>query len=153
MTWNVPTTATRWRQRNYSDAAMQKCLSVRLMSALALRRKPKLMESMLWLEPDGTRFEHALVWRVSTQNTGNLARIMPSNSHCNSGQALSALRSIPNLVSVDAFDSSSEWQTTFVVRHIRPFSSTMQIAVSFTEAFNPTKCVMTRASSYTLVAA
>ncbi len=58
MAWEAAPTGKRGRQPDYSDAAIQTCLTVKLLLGMALRRTTCLVESLLrlsgldWTVPD-----------------------------------------------------------------------------------------------------
>ena len=60
MQWHAPTSGKRGRQRIFSDAAIQFCLSIKCLFGLALRQSLGLVESLLrmaglnWRVPDFT---------------------------------------------------------------------------------------------------
>ena len=67
MQWYAPANGRRGRQRVFSDAAIQFCLSIKCLFGLALRQSLGLVESLLRLA--------GLAWRVprangSARNTG-----------------------------------------------------------------------------------
>jgi hypothetical protein len=58
MTWDAAPTGRRGRQRTYSDAAIQTCLSMKVLFGMALRQTTGFVESLLqlvgldWTVPD-----------------------------------------------------------------------------------------------------
>lgn len=58
MDWDAAPTARRGRQRTYSDAAVQTCLSMKVLFGMALRQTTGFVESLLrlvgldWTVPD-----------------------------------------------------------------------------------------------------
>ena len=58
MTWDAAPTGRRGRQRTYSDAAIQTCLSMKVLFGMALRQTTGFVESLLrlvglaWAVPD-----------------------------------------------------------------------------------------------------
>ncbi|ESY62596.1 hypothetical protein X743_34360 [Mesorhizobium sp. LNHC252B00] len=80
------------------------------------------------------------------QIIGRPALARPSNSHCDKGPASSPTRSNRQAGSLSTRAISSGWVGTFTSPHTVPVSSTMQIAVSFTETSNPAQCFMLRFS-------
>lgn len=60
MQWHAPASGKRGRQRIFSDAAIQFCLSIKCLFGLALRQRLGLVESLLrmaglnWRVPDFT---------------------------------------------------------------------------------------------------
>lgn len=58
MTWDAAPTGARGRQRTYSDAAIQTCLSMKVLYGMALRQTTGFVESLVrlvgldWAVPD-----------------------------------------------------------------------------------------------------
>jgi Transposase DDE domain len=58
MTWLAAPTGKRGRQRDYSDTAIQTCLTMKVLFGMALRQTPGFVESLLhligpdWAVPD-----------------------------------------------------------------------------------------------------
>jgi hypothetical protein len=58
MTWDAAPTGRRGRQQTYSDAAIQTCLSMKVLFGMALRQTTGFVESLLkligldWVVPD-----------------------------------------------------------------------------------------------------
>lgn len=58
MNWDAAPTGRRGRQRTYSDAAIQTCLSMKVLFGMALRQTTGFVESLLrlvgidWTVPD-----------------------------------------------------------------------------------------------------
>lgn len=58
MTWDAAATGKRGRQQSYSDAAIQTCLSMKVLFGMALRQMTGFVESLLrlvgldWTVPD-----------------------------------------------------------------------------------------------------
>jgi hypothetical protein len=83
MRWYAPASGKRGRQRVFSDAAIQFCLSIKCLFGLALRQSLGLVESLLrmagldWTGLEGARLQH----REPTPEDAAGATALPSQHH------------------------------------------------------------------------
>jgi Transposase DDE domain len=83
MTWEAASTGKRGRQPNYSDAAIQTCLTMKVLFGMARRQTTAFVESLLqmigldWAVPD---FSTLSLRQKTLQGFGNCIL------HCRQGQ-------------------------------------------------------------------
>lgn len=79
MCWDAAPTGKRGRQPTYSDAAVQTCLTMKVLFGMALRQTTGFVDSLLRLVGlDGTGFQHAIAPSEDPRREHSLSRLAGS---------------------------------------------------------------------------